>query len=262
MLFRAISSDWMRPARTGWATLMPASAFPARPEIRSAGRQPRARNVISANGNWLRHLFHWRGHDGQSVQGNYIGSGRTGNNALRQFFDGINLQNVTSNQIGGSMAGAGNLISSQWFRQHRDDGIYLANSAWTVIQGNFIGTDLSGTRARGNVNYGIYMQGSSTNQIGGTVTGARNLISANDLGWHLSHQCLMECHSRKFRRHKGGRHQRTGQYSSQCRIRRQWPTNNTVGGTAAGSGNVLAFAQTYNGFGYSGVRVRNGASTI
>jgi parallel beta-helix repeat protein len=36
-------------------------------------------------------------------------------------------------------------------------------------------------------------------------------------------------------------------------------TNNTIGGTAAGAGNHIAFAQTWLGNGYSGVRVRNGS---
>jgi hypothetical protein len=47
-----------------------------------------------------------------------------------------------------------------------------------IIQGNLIGTDISGQKSVGNV-VGIYLNGASRNQIGGTGPGSRNVISAN-----------------------------------------------------------------------------------
>ena len=63
-----------------------------------------------------------------------------------------------------------------------DDGIsdsYVGTSPGTLIEGNEIGTDVSGTEPVGNNNVGIYV-GSNNDTIGGRATGARNLISANE----------------------------------------------------------------------------------
>src|SRR6266568_155617 len=49
-----------------------------------------------------------------------------------------------------------------------------------VIQGNFIGTDPTGTIARGNTGFGIYVR-SPNNTIGGPNPADRNVISANQL---------------------------------------------------------------------------------
>jgi titin len=208
-----------------------------------------ARNVISANNGFGVFLI-GAGTTGNQLQGNFIGMKADGTNALGNLYDGINLENVSSNQIGG---GAGNLVSANGY-----DGIYLTNSPWNVIQGNFVGTDLSGTRARGNANYGIDMQGSSTNQIGGSAAGARNLISANtwdgiyflNSSWNLIQGNLIGTKADGTNALGNIRHNAEFDINA---------TNNTLGGTAVGSGNVLAFAQTYNGSGYCGVRVRAGA---
>ena len=48
-----------------------------------------------------------------------------------------------------------------------------------MVQGNFIGTDVSGTTALGNRD-GVYIQSSNGNTIGGTTAGARNVISGNN----------------------------------------------------------------------------------
>ena len=48
-----------------------------------------------------------------------------------------------------------------------------------AVQGNLIGTDLTGTHALGNLIDGVTDNGGSGNTIGGTATGEGNLISAN-----------------------------------------------------------------------------------
>src|SRR5262249_47795824 len=46
--------------------------------------------------------------------------------------------------------------------------------------GNFVGTDRTGTLARGNVQDGVFVGGGATNNtVGGTTATARNLISGN-----------------------------------------------------------------------------------
>ena len=51
----------------------------------------------------------------------------------------------------------------------------------TVIEGNYIGTDVTGTLAKGNT-VGIGVDSSPGTVIGGTLAGAGNVISANMIG--------------------------------------------------------------------------------
>ncbi len=48
----------------------------------------------------------------------------------------------------------------------------------SLIQGNFIGTDVTGSIALGN-SEGVLFQGSSNNTVGGTTPAAINIISGN-----------------------------------------------------------------------------------
>ncbi|MHB9080190.1 MAG: type VI secretion system tube protein Hcp [Pirellulaceae bacterium] len=50
-----------------------------------------------------------------------------------------------------------------------------------TIQGNFIGTAADGLHAQGNAGNGVMIENSSHNLIGGVVSGARNVISGNDV---------------------------------------------------------------------------------
>src|SRR5207253_1591429 len=56
--------------------------------------------------------------------------------------------------------------------------IRLADTGGNVVQGCFIGTDLTGTNAAGNFADGMYLS-SPGNLIGGTASGAGNIISGN-----------------------------------------------------------------------------------
>ena len=56
----------------------------------------------------------------------------------------------------------------------------------TVI-GNYIGTDLTGTRAVPNGGDGVFVQTGNTNTIGGTAPGQRNIIAGN-AAWGVEFQ--------------------------------------------------------------------------
>jgi hypothetical protein len=142
------------------------------------GATPAARNVISGN---VGFGIYFRLASGNTVQGNYIGTDATGNAALGNDF-GIALVGGSDNLIGGTAPGTGNVISG-----NGREGIYLDNFGGTDptttrnnrIQGNLIGLNAAGTSAVGNVGGGIYVGVVSANTIGGTAPGAANVISGN-----------------------------------------------------------------------------------
>ena len=110
---------------------------------------------------------------GTRIRGTYIGTDWTGTVAVPV---GIGIESSQLDLIGGTGPGEGNVISGCRF-----SGIVAGNSAMTVIEGNFIGTNATGTAALPN-SYGIYITpdaGPGGNVIGGTDPGAGNLISGN-----------------------------------------------------------------------------------
>ena len=120
------------------------------------------------------------GTTGNVVEGNYIGTDVSGTTALTALGDanGVEIDSGASgNTIGGTVAGAGNLISGNGW-----DGVVLLDSGTTsnAVEGNFIGTDVTGGTAVGNQGNGVEIySGASGNTIGGTTAGARNIISGN-----------------------------------------------------------------------------------
>jgi parallel beta-helix repeat protein len=219
-----------------------------------------ARNVISGNGYNGMFLF-GAGAVRNVIQGNYIGTDKFGSLARGNFQDGIVLQNVNSNQIGSSAFGAGNLISGNNANGNGggNNGIFLTNASWNIIQGNRIGTDASGTVGLGNSWNAIYMKNSSSNQIGGVVAGAGNLLSANGRsGIRMNNDDCWNVIQGNFIGTKADGTSALGNiwHGIDMDI---GSTNNTIGGTTTGAGNHIAFAQTWSGNGYSGVRVRNGS---
>ncbi len=113
-------------------------------------------------------------HGGDVVQGNFIGTDLSGTNALGNGVGILINDNTPTNQIGGVNPGEGNVISG-----NAGYGIQLKQPGGNVIQGNFIGTDLSGTLNLGNASAGVYLNSSSANIIGGPAAGAGNTIAFN-----------------------------------------------------------------------------------
>ncbi len=114
------------------------------------------------------------------VVGNYIGTNASGTEALPNGGDGLYAHNATGgvgsyDTIGGTTAAARNIISGNALC-----GVTIPGSAATkdLVEGNYIGTDVTGTVALGNGDGGVYILAQS-NTIGGTAAGAGNLISAN-----------------------------------------------------------------------------------
>jgi len=116
---------------------------------------------------------------GNKVEGNYIGTDATGSAALGNTH-GV-LIDSSSNTIGGTASGARNIISG-----NNEHAIIIENTATAnKVEGNYIGTDVTGTAPLGNTGFGVYILFASSNIIGGTAAGARNVISGNDIGVYI-----------------------------------------------------------------------------
>ncbi|MCK5467541.1 MAG: hypothetical protein KAI99_03505, partial [Cyclobacteriaceae bacterium] len=111
--------------------------------------------------------------NGNIVQGNVIGLDFTGKNSLPNDI-GVMISNVEDTKIGGMNKKSRNVISG-----NEEDGILLDRGSKTIVQNNFIGTDIDGQNAIGNKNNGIHMVNTTSNQIGGGIGVTGNLISSN-----------------------------------------------------------------------------------
>jgi titin len=134
-----------------------------------------AGNVLSGNGRFGVYL-NGSGTSNNLVPGNLIGLNRAGTAALGNTFDGVAfLEGASANTLGGTTAVARNVISA-----NGRYGVQLGvtGTSNNLVQGNFIGTDATGTVALGNGTNGVnIVTGASDNTIGGTVTGAGNTIA-------------------------------------------------------------------------------------
>lgn len=152
------------------------------------GPQPGERNVVSGNGMAGVMLFAevFNGAEGNVVQGNLVGTNATGTAAIGNGAAGIHVFS-SANVIGGTTEGAGNVASGSG-----GPGIELGGLAPAVIdidsnvlQGNLVGTDVSGTSALPNATFGVFFNGLDNlvlnNMLGGEEPGAGNVISGNGL---------------------------------------------------------------------------------
>ncbi len=113
---------------------------------------------------------------GLVVSGNFIGTDVTGMGPLPNLNYGI-LVEASGSTIGGSAAGAGNVISANAI-----DGMSISGGVTgVVVKGNLIGTDLTGSFALGNQNRGIAVFGSNST-IGGTAPGEGNVVAHSGVG--------------------------------------------------------------------------------
>ncbi|MCP4249031.1 MAG: hypothetical protein GY778_18460, partial [bacterium] len=112
---------------------------------------------------------------GNQIYGNYIGTSADGSTAVANNY-GIALP-FADNIVGGTIPEARNVISGNTIA-----GIFVANgSIGNRVQGNYIGTDASGTASVANVSVGVYISDASGTIIGGTAPGAGNVLSGNGL---------------------------------------------------------------------------------
>ena len=222
-----------------------------------------ARNIISGNfGPGVQvELFCCMGGNnsisGNVIQGNYIGVTAQGDKALANQREGVLITTAASDAfvantlVGGTTLGAGNVISGNAF-----DGIGIGSSqtTGTTVQGNRIGTSADGMKAIPNGGDGIHIELGNNNVIGGSVTGAGNLISGNgtvESGLGRGNGITVGSSNNIIQGNLIGTDATgTGPLGNQIHGI-AGGRNTTVGGTGVGQANVIAF----NGF--SGI-INNG----
>ena len=125
------------------------------------------------------------------VAGNYIGVDKTGTLDYGNRYNGIYLGSAIGPNYIGFKDDLINTDASH-FRNviagNGNDAVRIAGSDGQVLAGNYFGTDVTGTVAIKNGNYGVQLQGASNNNIIGTNSNGdddikeRNIISGNGTG--------------------------------------------------------------------------------
>ena len=174
------------------------------------------------------------GATGNKVMGNYIGTDASGTQDLGNASYGVTIDGA-NNTVGGATAAERNVISGNDFL-----GVLFEDTGagGNKVMGNYIGTDASGTQDLGNASHGVSIDDVPNNIIGGTTTGARNVISGND-GQGV---VIFGNHGNKI----------TGNYvgtdatgtkdlgNTYHGVYIDYGKNNTIGGTTAGERNVIS----------------------
>ena len=196
-----------------------------------------AGNIISGNAG--DGIFISGGNDNQ-IDGNYIGTDVTGTVALANADEGIEIYLGTGNTVGGTGAGAGNVISG-----NGQLGIWLlgttgVNTSSNLVEGNYIGTDVTGMVALRNGYGGIEITDANANTIGGTASGAGNVISGNsNNGIALESSSTSNLVEGNYIGTAADGVTALGNTGAGVEIN-TGASNNTIGGTAAGQANIIA----------------------
>ena len=199
------------------------------------GTTASARNIIS--GNEYAGILLSGTSTGNTVQGNYIGTDLNGTAALGNGgtggYGGIGLL-ASDNLIGGPAAAARNIISG-----NTTYGIQIAGGSNNTIQGNYIGTDVTGAAALANAGNGIRVQGAGGALIGGAAAGAGNLISGNlQPGIRIfSNSANIQVQGNYIGTDASGA---AALPNASSGVQVSSATNVVIGGTAAGAGNVIS----------------------
>jgi trimeric autotransporter adhesin len=127
--------------------------------------------------------------DGNTIAGNYLGiapdgQSPAGNGRAGHGGEGLLILGASRNTVGGIVAGDRNVISG-----NAGHGVQIQRPTPTgpepatgnIVEGNYVGTNATGDAVVANGFDGISLVwGAQENTIGGSVPGARNVVSGND----------------------------------------------------------------------------------
>ena len=203
----------------------------------SDGSTIRGLQIIRFSANGLEIQF---SADGLTVSGNWIGSDGSGASAPGNGNNGINMLAANAT-IGGTGAFDRNVINN-----NGNEGINLTGGGATgnSILGNYIGLESDGTSGSGNGDVGIaLLTGATGNTIGGFSVAARNVISMNFEGIEINTANNIVV-GNYIGADASGTLDRGNRSDDGVEIQ-GGGNNNTIGGTAAGASNLIAFNQLH-----------------
>lgn len=134
-------------------------------------------NLISGNGYYGLVIYNDQGSN--FIQGNMIGVDISGTVPLRNEKSGIYIQYSDNNLIGGIESGMMNIISGNGFNGN-NGGVIIYDSQNIKLQGNYIGSDITGTKAIPNNYYGAALVGVTNSEVGSKLNSGYNLVSGNN----------------------------------------------------------------------------------
>lgn len=172
---------------------------------------------------------------GNVVLGNYIGVNATGAGSVGNIYGVVIGFGARDNIVGGETSGARNVISGNTMI-----GVDIGDPGTNGnrVLGNFIGTDASGTARLGN-EAGVVIFGGQSNIIGGTTTQARNVISGNrQAGVQLEDTTTSG--NQILGNYIGTTVSGTAPLSNTIGVGILGAKANTIGGAAAGAGNLIS----------------------
>jgi CSLREA domain-containing protein len=116
---------------------------------------------------------------GDIIEGCYVGTTADGTGIKRNLSAGIRVETY-SNRIGGPAPAQRNIISGNG-GLFIEGGILIVGSQalGNIVQGNYIGLDVTGMLPLGNLGRGVAIQAASYNLIGGPTKAEGNLIAGN-----------------------------------------------------------------------------------
>lgn len=156
------------------------------------GNSSTVRNVISGNNDEGVEIA-GNTASGNKVQGNYIGTTADGLVALGNQGEGVAIEDAPNNTIGGDISAEYNVIADSQGNGGNNVGagvlIYGNDASGNLIQGNYIGTDVTETLDFGNAADGVLITnqgdgsgnigGAHDNLVGGTSGSFANVIANN-----------------------------------------------------------------------------------
>ncbi|MGJ8591035.1 MAG: T9SS type A sorting domain-containing protein [Aquaticitalea sp.] len=110
------------------------------------------------------------------IQSNYIGLKPDGTTINSNTGTGILFNNTGGNFVGGASPNQGNVISGNGSGLLFEGTVTNSSATNNTVQGNLIGTDATGTLNKGN-RFNLTFIDAPNNVVGGSSTGARNIIS-------------------------------------------------------------------------------------
>ena len=169
------------------------------------------------------------------IRGNFVGTTIDGTSPLGngvELKQAIYLAGAINAIVGGNTPGLRNVVSGN-FR-----GIRVSGGSGNLVQGNYVGTNVAGTGAVPN-STGIWLSGTGTNSIvGGTNPGEGNLISGNNgNGIGFDHASEYSIQGNLIGTNPAGT---AALPNTNYGIGAYRSPNNQIGGTLAGSRNVIS----------------------